>query len=136
MPLRAPAPCVLIVDDHADIRETLAEILEGAGYSVATAANGVEALAFLRENPLPGLILLDLMMPVMDGREFRHRMLEDPTYAEIPIAIISGADTNEQKGYSLEAVGYFVKPVAMDPLLQMVERHCRAREAGGSSGEF
>jgi CheY-like chemotaxis protein len=81
---------VLIVDDDLDIRELLAETLEGKGFQVAMAANGLEAFAVLRRMPVrPAVILLDLMMPVMDGYAFLEQRRNDPAVASIPLAIVT-----------------------------------------------
>jgi CheY-like chemotaxis protein len=81
---------VLIVDDDLDIREVLAETLEGRGFEVATAANGLDALTVLRRMPVrPSVILLDLMMPIMDGYAFLERRRTDPVLASIPLAIVT-----------------------------------------------
>lgn len=119
----APAS-ILIVDDHADLRESLTEILEDEGYVVASAANGLEGLEYLRAHAPPRLILLDLKMPVMDGWEFRRRQQADPALAAIPVAVVSGADTTEQRRSSLEAAFYLVKPVNLVSLLDVVARYC------------
>lgn len=111
---------VLIVDDQEDARETMAELLEYAGHDVATAANGQEALTYLRGHSRPQLILLDLMMPVMNGWEFRRQQLADTGLADIPVAVVSGADRVEQKEAAFGAVTFFVKPVDIDSLLQTV----------------
>src|SRR5439155_12456386 len=84
-----PNRCVLVVEDDTDGRETLAELLEAEGYPVARAANGRQALDYLQRAGPPGLILLDLLMPVMDGYQFRQRQRQDPVLASIPIAVVS-----------------------------------------------
>ncbi len=117
--------CVLIVDDHADLRETLAEILEEEGYTTAQAANGQEAFDYLQANPLPSLILLDLMMPIMDGWEFRKHQCREPALAEIPVVVVSGADEQEQRAGFREAVAYLTKPVDLSALIDTVSRYCR-----------
>jgi len=78
------------VEDEKDLRELLAEVLQDHGYTVATAANGREALDRLASGPLPALILLDLMMPVMTGWEFRRRQIQDVRIAAIPVIAFSG----------------------------------------------
>jgi CheY-like chemotaxis protein len=81
---------VLIVDDDPDIREILAETLVDKGFDVATAANGLEALRILRSMSFPpSVILLDLMMPIMDGYGFLEQRRCDPTLASIPLAIVT-----------------------------------------------
>jgi CheY-like chemotaxis protein len=81
---------VLIVDDDLDIREALAEALMGRGFDVATAANGLEALRVLRSiSDRPSVILLDLMMPIMDGYAFLEQRRLDPVLISIPLAIVT-----------------------------------------------
>jgi CheY-like chemotaxis protein len=81
---------VLIVDDDVDIREIVAEVLGDVGYEVTQAANGREALAVVRDTSVrPSVILLDLMMPIMDGYGFLEQRSLDPALASIPIAIVS-----------------------------------------------
>ena len=89
---------VLIVDDDLDIREVLADTLQDRGFNVITAANGLEALELVRSMPAPpSVILLDLMMPVMDGYGFLDERRKDPALASIPVAIVTaghGVDRN------------------------------------------
>ena len=80
---------ILVVDDDADIRDSVAEVLEDAGYRVQQAANGREALDYLQASAYPCIILLDLMMPVMDGPQFRAAQQSKPTLAGIPVVVIS-----------------------------------------------
>lgn len=89
---------VLLVDDDPDCREMLAVILEHYGYSVATAPNGREALTLLRNTPHPGVVLLDLMMPVMNGWELVTVMAEDCALTGIPVVITSGSEPAPTKG--------------------------------------
>jgi CheY-like chemotaxis protein len=120
----SPVPHVLIVEDDLDIRDALAQILEEEGYAVVTAANGREALDALRSGPPPRLILLDLMMPVMNGWQFRAEQRRDPAIADIPVVIIS-ADTHV--GDKAQAIGiaeYFRKPIEISGLLQTMEKYC------------
>ncbi|HTE19786.1 MAG TPA: response regulator [Armatimonadota bacterium] len=116
--------CVLVVDDQEDARTSLAEILRIEGYRVAAAADGQEALEYLRSHPSPNVILLDLMMPGMNGWEFRRRQLADPATAPIPVAVISGADLSEQNQSLLQAVGHFVKPLQIERVLETVAACC------------
>ena len=118
--------CVLVVDDQEDARTSLAEILRIEGYRVAAAADGQEALEYLRSHPSPNVILLDLMMPGMNGWEFRRRQLADPATAPIPVAVISGADLSEQNQSLLQAVGHFVKPLQIERVLETVAACCGA----------
>jgi CheY-like chemotaxis protein len=115
---------ILVVDDDRDIRDTLIETLEDHGYRAAGAANGVEALAVLRTSEeRPCLILLDLMMPVMDGQGFREEQLKNPTWAGIPVVVISAYSDVEAKARTLSAE-YMRKPLAIRPLIEAVRKHC------------
>ncbi|BDG09955.1 response regulator [Anaeromyxobacter paludicola] len=124
LPVTRPASYdVLVVDDDADIRETVEEILSCEGFEVATARNGAEALERLRAG-VPRLILLDLFMPVMDGVEFRRNQLADPALAGVPTVVISAADALELRVSTLHLTGALEKPLHLDVLMQTVERFC------------
>jgi len=129
----APEPQVLIVEDDVDIREALSQILEEEGYVVSTAANGQEALARLRTGPPPRVILLDLMMPVMDGWQFRAAQRQDPQLAQIPVVIISADSNVRDKASSIGAHGFFRKPIEIAGLLATVERCCLTEPEGKST---
>jgi CheY-like chemotaxis protein len=112
---------VLVVDDDPDIRETLRFVLEDAGYRVYSAENGREALEVLASiHPLPGLILLDLMMPIMSGDEMLRALKRVHALAEIPVTIVtaSGAPMPPL------ASGLLKKPVDLDVLLRIVSKSC------------
>lgn len=121
-------PCILVVEDDFDIRDTLAQILEAEGYVVRGAANGHEALELLRRDrgDLPALILLDLMMPVMNGWQFRAEQLQDPELATIPVVVISADASVHQKAASIDAASFLKKPVQLETLLDTVFRFARA----------
>jgi CheY-like chemotaxis protein len=117
-----PRPTVLVVEDDVTSRKFLAELLERQGYAVGCAGDGCEALAYLRAHPAPGVILLDLHMPVLDGRAFRRRQRQDPALAPIPVVVISAhAETARGEG-SLGDVAFLQKPVDADELLATVGR--------------
>ncbi len=120
---------ILIVEDDADIRSGVAEVLREEGYEVATAAHGAEALEWLRTGNSASLILLDLMMPVMDGWEFRCEQLQDPRAARIPVVVLSGAGDVGQHASSLGADGFLVKPLNLDELFGAAERYCKGSSA-------
>jgi CheY-like chemotaxis protein len=117
-----PHGAVLIVEDDYEIRITLRAILEEVGYAVETAANGREALALLqKESIAPGLILLDLMMPIMNGWEFADLLKSSAALAAIPFVVQSAfCDTRPPSG----AVAVLSKPIDLDALLTLVDRHC------------
>ncbi len=111
-------PLVLVVDDDPDILDAICDILEGEGYRVSRARHGLEALDRVEEE-LPSIILLDLMMPVMDGLAFSQALRQRRTQHRIPIVVIS-ADGNPQKAAAVGAQGYLAKPFDIDALLAQV----------------
>lgn len=115
---------VLLVDDDRDIREVLSDALESEGYCVMAAADGLEAIDALREAPRPCVILLDLMMPRMDGWQFRAEQSRDPTLEGIPVVILSADTAVAAKAKQLKAAGHLRKPVPLDALLDAVRAHC------------
>ena len=120
-----PRPRVLVVDDAPLIRDVLKSALEWRGYTVDCAENGQEALDRLRELPLPNLILLDLLMPVMDGLTFLEERKQDPALASIPVLVISAADPTQAQAMALGAADYLQKPVEMEVLASKVQRHSK-----------
>lgn len=112
---------MLVVDDDPDLREMLRFVLEVAGYSVYLAQNGKEALELLAETePLPGLILLDLMMPIMSGDEMLRALKAVHSLAAIPVTIV----TASAMAMPREASGLLKKPVDLDALLRVVAQSC------------
>ena len=115
---------VLVIDDDRDTRETVRDLLEDEGLSVALAANGKDALAWLRANEAPSVILLDLSMPLMDGPEFRRIQLSDPALASIPVVVVSAAGELPEKLVQMHADGHLAKPVGLEQMLAEVKRFC------------
>jgi CheY-like chemotaxis protein len=112
---------ILVVEDDEGIRSSLQLMLEYSGYKVETAANGKQGLERLSSIEQPCLILLDLMMPVMDGWAFAEVMKKDMTLATIPIVVVTAfAD----KAESIGASRIVKKPVEMDTLLRFVQEYC------------
>jgi CheY-like chemotaxis protein len=119
---------VLVVDDDPDVLDATRFVLESAGYNVSTAANGAEALDRLHNEATPCVILLDLMMPVMNGWEFRAEQAQDPKLATIPVIVVTGAGRMAPAAATfLGAAWLLEKPVALPLLLAMVGRYCKAR---------
>jgi CheY-like chemotaxis protein len=101
---------IFIVDDDNDTRNALSELLEAEGFSVDGAPNGREALARLRSGRVhPAAILLDLMMPGMDGWDFRSEQMRDPELARVPVVIVSAS------GFSPESIRLQFRPAAYVP---------------------
>jgi len=117
-----PACPVLIVEDDADLREMMAQLLSLEGFDATAVANGREALEYLHESHAPHVILLDLMMPVMDGWEFRRKQQEDPALASVPVIVLSALDQN--RAGNLDATAFLKKPLDFDHLLALVREHC------------
>ncbi|NVJ06075.1 response regulator [Myxococcus sp. AM001] len=124
---------VLVVDDDPDILEALSEILEAEGFEIRRARNGKEALDRLEPEP-PNLILLDLMMPVMDGWEFAQRMRQlPPEVARIPLIVLSADRNVGSKASDIGAVGHLAKPFELNDLLDMVRRSLNPAAASTSA---
>lgn len=117
---------ILVVDDEPDVRDALKDALEYEGYKTVGAANGQEALEYLRQNPAPCLVLLDLMMPVMNGYDFLESVRNDPRLRAVSILIVSAAarEKVEAAAKSSGAVGFLFKPLDLKPLLKKVESFC------------
>jgi len=115
---------VLIVDDDPECRDTLADVLQAEGFTIWRAENGQEALERLRSGPLPCVILLELMMPVMDGWEFRKHQKQDVALASIPVVVVSGIGDTERNATSVDAADYLEKPFTLSKLIETVARYC------------
>jgi DNA-binding response OmpR family regulator len=119
-------PSVMVVEDDADIRADIAELLHDAGYDVKTASTGNRGATLLRESvSLPQLILLDLTMPDGDGRSFRARQLENAALALVPVVLMSGKSDLRFEAEALGAAGYVAKPFTRQELLDVVSRTLR-----------
>jgi CheY-like chemotaxis protein len=117
---------ILIVDDDADAGEAMSEVLKHEGFEVSLASNGERALAALRSaEALPAVILLDLMMPVMNGWQFRQAQLKDPYLASVPVIVLTAASVGEGTISQLHPAGFLKKPVAVDTLLDLVGSVCQ-----------
>ncbi len=113
---------LLVIEDDDDVREALADVLRDAGYDVAWAADGAEAIRALRSGLRPSAILLDLMMPVMDGYECRAEQRGDPALASIPVIVVSADRFVERDGRAVGAAAAIAKPPAGPALLATVAR--------------
>jgi CheY-like chemotaxis protein len=122
-----PQPHILVVEDDRNLREILVDALELEGFSVVSVEHGEAALRHLAGGARPCVILLDLMMPVMDGWTFRQALLDEETLAHIPVVIMTAAGTNRIG--SIQAVATLHKPLDVDSVLAVVQGYCTARAA-------
>jgi DNA-binding response OmpR family regulator len=114
---------IMVVEDDRDIREALVEFLLDEGFEPIAAVNGSEALEHLKRVE-PHLILLDLMMPVMDGRAFRKAQLELPDRAHIPVVVISAFRDVSMDVITMNAAAVLKKPIKLDELRAVADRFC------------
>jgi CheY-like chemotaxis protein len=114
---------ILIVEDDPDTREMLERFLQLEGFDVRTAANGQLALQALQADSALCVILLDLMMPVMNGWQFRQAQVQDPKLSRIPVVVVTAAGSREDIP-SIEADGWLSKPVDFDRLLATIAPLC------------
>ena len=121
---------VLIVEDDEDLREMMAQLLTLEGFQAATVANGKEALDYLHQREKPEVILLDLMMPVMDGWEFRRKQQADRSLADVPVIVLSAIDP--ARAAKVDAEAFLKKPLDFDRLLDLVRGYCDESPGGKS----
>jgi CheY-like chemotaxis protein len=119
---------VLVVDDDPDLLDVTSFVIENEGMAVETARNGEEALALLRTGRLPELVLLDLMMPVMNGWEFLAAVANDPLLKAIPVVVLTATEYTEVPG----AREVLSKPMELTALLRVVERYVRGDDDAGA----
>ena len=119
------SPEILIVEDDADIRDLLKIVLEADGYHVDVAGDGRDAFDHLNAGTKPAVILLDLMMPRMDGEQFMKEV-RSTRFSKIPVVIISGHSLGPKKARELEAASCLTKPVEFSELLKTVRRFAPA----------
>jgi two-component system chemotaxis response regulator CheY len=121
---------VLVIDDDADLRESLGAVLTAAGHDFATAADGVDGLHRLRsDGRIPCVVLLDLMMPRMSGFELREVMRSDPALSTIPVVVLTGAGALANRRANELDAEILMKPIELSDLLNAVERHCSRTSA-------
>lgn len=113
---------ILVVEDDDDIRSALVDLLESEGYVAQSAVNGKDALERLESTEKPCLVLLDMMMPIMNGREFLDVVMKDSNLAPIPVLIVSAvADKANTEG----SVGFLKKPIDIEVVLNVVSQYCK-----------
>jgi len=116
-------PSVLVVDDDADILASLTDLLSDEGMNTLVASDGAAALAVLRQET-PSVIILDVMMPRMDGIAFRLCQLSDPRLARIPVLLMSAAHNHADVAMGLKVWGHIQKPLDVPLLLRMLASAC------------
>jgi len=130
-------PTVLIVDDDRAILDGVGEFLREQGFMVVTATNGAEALAHLRAGLRADVILLDVMMPIMDGWDFRAEQLADPVLQDIPVVAISASGfARSTIGAQLKAYDVFAKPLDLGRFVETLREVCDLRESGQGSSSI
>jgi len=115
---------ILIVDDHADIRDGMRLMLEAEGYVVHAAGNGREALAVLYAGLRPCVIVMDMAMPLMNGFEFREEQLKHADIADIPFIAYSAVIDVHRNAQHLRAAAYLEKPIEFRHVLSIIREHC------------
>jgi CheY-like chemotaxis protein len=125
----------MVVDDDAEIRETLEMLLESSGYLTVTASDGVEAQRLLQHDVLPSLILLDLRMPRMNGLEFLAWLRASAVRPRIPVVLFTGDTAGAQLGETAGCDATLVKPVDIDDVLGVVARYARGGGQGQGPGQ-
>jgi CheY-like chemotaxis protein len=116
---------ILVVEDEQMLRDSLVEFLEENGYEAIGANDGQDALAKLKTRGTPPcVILLDLMMPVLDGKAFREQQLRDPELARIPVIVLSAYRDVAGRAQDLMVADFFAKPLKLPALLDVVRQHC------------
>jgi CheY-like chemotaxis protein len=116
---------ILVVEDDDDLRNSLSQALRDHGFAVTQASNGQQALDLLHAGTKPAVILLDLMMPVLNGWELRDALRDDPTLADIPQLVISAyMDEAERHVLELPPDDCIRKPFHIRVLLEAIQRHC------------
>lgn len=113
---------IFVIEDDLHIRESLKEILEIEGYDVISATNGQDALDQLRSGQIADLILLDLMMPIKDGFEFKKEQDQDPVLSKIPVIVMSANSNFAHKKELQTAREHLKKPIELDTLLNSIDR--------------
>jgi len=114
---------VLVVDDDFDLRETLADVLQDEGFTVATAADGLAALDYLRAGNRPAVILLDWMMPRCDGAQFRAEQLSDAALAAIPVVLLTADTRRDEKMAELAVETVITKPCDRGVLVATIRNY-------------
>ena len=123
--MQAEAPArksILVIDDNAVTREGLNVILSNAGYAITVAENGQRGMDLLDAGPAPDLILLDMLMPVLDGWHFLKQIQQDRRFAAVPIVVVTGTILTREWAQSQGCGGFIHKPIEPELLLEEIRR--------------
>lgn len=112
----------MVVEDDREIQQALCSVLREEGYDVSSASNGREAISQLLAGQRPGVILLDVIMPVMGGADFREAQLRDPRLKDIPVVVLTAEGAVRDIARALGAAAAFAKPFELDALLDAIEQ--------------
>ncbi len=115
---------VLVIDDDEAVRGALAELLEWEGFQVETASNGREGMELLHHDPPPAVIVLDLLMPEMDGWEFCEEQSRDPQVSDIPVLVVSATGEPARPPRCVHEGEFFRKPADLPRLISTIESYC------------
>jgi CheY-like chemotaxis protein len=115
-----PTKRVLLVEDDEDIRELLKDVLRAEGYQAEVARDGLDALGKLDGDHEPWVIVLDMMMPRMDGEAFLQELRRDPTRVDTPVVVVSGNSTAREKARELRVAACLTKPFELEELLRVL----------------
>lgn len=116
---------ILVIEDDKEIRQTLVDVLEDEGYEVYSAENGEEGLKLLNEvSELPCLIIVDLMMPVLDGVGFRKEQIKSIKFSAVPTVLFSANGQISQKALTAGYSEYIRKPIDLEQLFEITQRYC------------
>jgi DNA-binding response OmpR family regulator len=113
-------PTVLVVDDDDNVRQTLAERLETSGYEVLLARDGRDAFEVIARGVNPDVILLDVVMPIMDGWHFLSARLRDPSIVAVPVVLMSGGQEAERQSHKIGVCGFIRKPLDIGDLVDRI----------------
>ena len=122
-------PCILVVDDDQESRDTLVELLEVYGFPAIGAANGLEAMELLLTRERMCVIFLDLVMPVMDGNAFREEQMKHASLREIPVVLISAYGDLRNHSKAMQVDAYMQKPIDAALIIDIVKRYCGGMQA-------
>lgn len=123
---------ILIIEDDEGVRESIAEMLRDEGYEVDVVPDGERAIEYLQSRPPPTLILLDLLMPTMDGAQFCARQRANSEWASIPVVVMSARRDTAERARSIGAAAWLTKPMHFEELLHVIQN--RAITAGSGGG--